>query len=403
MDLPAYPSLSTAANEAIAQGVDLPAPFQSFRFRIEPGQSAHFDGLGNRAYVATATGEIEISTNGGVNYELWDTAMELDFGRDHFFRRVYLRNPGGDVVTGILYTGFAGIGDHRMHQVGETRLTLENQAGTGFENTTLLNDASWKTIAPSVTGKREVWIAAERADGAAGPVPVAYWRANSTENARVPSHEIGLALDGITRLPFSDKVEVCTNADPGTVRIRYWLVSFMDAGSDSQFGSPPPEETLLIPQMADASDTQGLVLSANSNEGDIWKLFDRDAATEYVCGNIGQKWFSLVIDLGELRNISRLALKWNSNDVKDADYAPHYIRFHHSANNSAWGTPIADNTAGLCTKPVALGQIIYSRPFADGEVMARWVKLEVLRPWNRGAGASYFRLAGMELYTKDPL
>ncbi|MDR2675326.1 MAG: hypothetical protein LBC18_10820 [Opitutaceae bacterium] len=403
MDIPAYPALSTAANAAVAKGIDLPAPFQSFRFAIPPGEARHFDGLGNRLYVATATGEIEISTD-GTSFELWDTAMELDFGPNHFFRRVHLRNPGGDAVTGILYTGFAGIGDHRMHQVGETRLTLENQAGTAYENTAMLNDTGWKLIAPTVTGKREVWIAVERADGGDGPAPAAWWRANSSDDTRVPSHEIGLALDGITRLPFSDRIEVCTDdAGAGLARVRFWLVSFMDAGGDTAYGPPAPEETLLVPQMSAPNDYQGLAISATkSNEDDIYKLFDRDLSTEFVCGDIGQNWWGLSIGFGAQYNITRIAAKWNNVEVKNADYGPKYMRVLWSPDNVSWHYLVGEGGDG-CGKAVALGQVIFAHSWESGQAPARALKFEVLRPWNRKAGASHFRLAALEIYTKDPV
>jgi hypothetical protein len=402
MDLPQYPSLSPAANAALARGTDLPAPYQAFRFALAPGEAQCFDGLGNTVYVATATGELEISTSDGLDYKPWDTALGLTFARDHFYRRVWLRNPGGDAVTGILYTGFVTINDHRLHQVGETRLTLENQAGTAYESTALLAGTAWKPIAPAVTGRREVWLAVENAADPSAPAPAAWWRAGTQEDTRVPSHEIGLALDGITRLPLSDRVEVCTDAAPGAARVRYWLISYMDAGDDAIFGPPAPDERLVIPKMAAPDDYQGLTLSTNSNPADIWKLFDRDLSTEYICGNIGKSWWDLNIDLGAVTNITRLALVWNNTDVRDSASGPRYIRLLWSPDNASWPYAIGDNAGGACNQAVALGQTIYTKSWETGQLPARWLKIQVLRPWNRSAGATGFRLAALELYTKDP-
>ncbi|MDR0901724.1 MAG: discoidin domain-containing protein [Opitutaceae bacterium] len=400
-----YPGLSSQANALLAAGAVNPAPFSAFKFTLLPGQNAPFDQVGNFAYIGRCNTELEIAFDDSLQFSPWDVALAADLGREHFFRRVTLKNPTAEIAEGVLYAGFITVSDHRQHVLGEQRVTMLDIAATTIENTFPLADTAWHTVAPVAAGKREVWLAVERTDGDPEGAPVrAFWRANSGDAAQVPSREIGLALDGITRLPFSDRIDISTNAaGAGAATVRCWIVSFVEAGSTALVVPPQPGENLLLPQMSGADDTQGIGLSANSNAGDLWKLFDRDLSTEYVCGNIGESWFTLNIDLGAVRNISRLAAKWNNTEVLNNGLSPHYIRFAQSADNANWSGIISNNTDGLCVKPVSLGQTIFAKEFADGLVSARYIQIQVLRPWNRKAGASYFRLAALELYTKDEI
>jgi len=402
-NVPNIPWLSPAANLALAQGDTLPAPMQGFVLRIEPGEVQHCDNYGNFYYVATADQPLEIAVNDGQNFFPWDAAMAVEMGREAAFRRISVKNVGQGRLVGMLYTGFAKITDHRLHQIGETKMTVTNQAGSVYENTFGLVDTAWHTLAAPWAGKREVWLAAERADGTTAPVK-AYWRANSGDGAQVPAREIGLALDGITRLPLSDRIDVSTSEAPGVCRVRYWIVSFVDAGSEP----PGQNEQLIIPQLSSFEDfaANGLTATSTTNYGDLWKLFDRDIgspAGEYNCMASGDNWWSCTIGLGAQRSLSRLALKWNSFDLTYATKSPHFIRFYVSNDGANWNQLVSNNENGLCTYPAAPGQVIFTRAFMEDEAPARFVHLAVLRPWQHGAGAHDTRMAELELYTRQPL
>jgi hypothetical protein len=194
-------------------GQSNPAPLQSFRFNVEPGKSVPFDGYGDFACIAEASAPLEIAVDDNTNFSPWDTALPLEYNPPHHFRRIAIRNPGVETLTDLLFTGFARINDHRLHQLGEQKVSIEQLSTSVYENTVDLADTTWHTVAASTAQIREVWLAVERVDGdEEAVIPRAWWRASFGPDNLAPSREIGLALDGITRLPFSGTIQVATNA-----------------------------------------------------------------------------------------------------------------------------------------------------------------------------------------------
>jgi hypothetical protein len=102
---PQAPELGHLANQALARGTHIPVELAAHRFKIQPGLPCECRGPGNFAYVAAASGPIEISFNGGSTFLPWDTALALKAGPNTVFSEVWIRTPADATVDGILYTG----------------------------------------------------------------------------------------------------------------------------------------------------------------------------------------------------------------------------------------------------------------------------------------------------------
>jgi hypothetical protein len=362
-------------------GQSNPAPLQCFRFHIEPGKHDSFDGYGDFAYIASANGPLELAIDDSTNFFPWDIALALEYnklpvatGSRYYFRRIAVRNVGPEPLTGILYTGFVSINDHRLHETVKQDVQLASQASTAVEGTLALAGEGWETLVPGVEGRREVWLAAEKTDADPAPV-IAYWRANSYDEAKVPAREIGLALDGITRLPFSDQIDVsCDIASAGRCRIRYWVVSYVAAGlSEPIVGNAAQNEALIIPAMNSDSSANGdgiFIHGDKVKSGGAYQLFDRNPSTEVRFNNNG----GVAVDFGVSKTVSRVilrALVGTSGRFTDLNgEAPATVQIYKSADGVIW--EMIDS--GEPVRAVVNGQPVYSKLFGFGFVQARWLK-----------------------------
>lgn len=409
MALPRHPSLSEAANEALARGEYCTPRMKAFALNIPPGDWRPYDQIGNFAYFARASGSLEIAFDNSTDFMPWDVAMAINSGRNFFFRRISVRNPGDTILTGLLYMGEADIRDHRQHQLGEQRVTFGTQIVKGFESTLTLANADWVTLAASTPARREIWLSVERTDGGTGDVK-AYWRVNSLDAAKVPVREIGLALDGITRLPFSDRIDVSTDAAfAGIARIRYWIVTHITLDPGTETAPPDANERLVIPPTKSPADVAGIAYS-NYDAMNIWKLFDSDPATAARVNAWTYDHWGIPLNFGETIDLSRVELDWCAGD--DALNAPAVIQIYKSIDGNAWERVIGPEGGSMtanCQKPSAPGQVIFSRSFAPDELKTRYLNIVVVRtfavieghrPYNRCA--SYAALGGIRVYTRQP-
>lgn len=295
--------LSTGANIVYQNDTGRPPKMRAHRFTLRPGESLPFPGVGNFAYIAQADGPVEIALNEDADFMPWDTALATNYNQGEVFPIVWLRTTGDAVVTGILYVGYkVSITDHRLHQLGELVVKLENQKTNGFSGAQLLEDANWRTLVAPTGAKREVWLSVERKDGADAPVRA--WWSVSGDHAKVPAREIGLALDGITRLPFSDRIDIATDADgAGVAVVRYIIVVHSAAGEGDLPYDPAPTEFLAIPPASGPADVAGIV-STNRNGGDIWKLHDEDIATMATADGGSLHVWETRYDFGEAHRIA---------------------------------------------------------------------------------------------------
>ncbi|OAM87579.1 discoidin domain-containing protein [Termitidicoccus mucosus] len=362
-------------------GQSNPAPLQCFRFNIEPGRHASFDGYGDFAYIAAANGPLELAIDDNTNFFPWDIALALEYnklpvasGSRYYFRRIAVRNSGAEPLTGILYTGFVTINDHRLHETVKQDVQLASQASTAVEGTLELADEVWQLLVPGVEGRREVWLAAEKTDDDPAPV-IAYWRANSYDNVKTPSREIGLALDGITRLPFSDQIDVsCAAASAGRCRIRYWVVTYVAAGlSEPIVGNAAQNEALILPAMNSDASANGdgiFIYGDKVKSGGTYQLFDRNPSSEVKFNNNG----GVAVDFGEAKTITRVILKSmvavSGTNTNANSEAPATVQIYKSADGVVW--EMIDS--GESIRAVVNGQPVYSKFFGVGFVQARWLK-----------------------------
>jgi hypothetical protein len=381
-------------------GQSNPAPFQAFRFNIEPGQHTVFDGYGDFAYISEANGPLEIAVDNNTNFFPWDTALALYYaapdaatGTPHYFRRISIKNAGTEMLTGVLYCGFrARVTDHRLHQLGEQKVSIEQLSTSVYENTVDLTDTAWHTVAASTAQIREVWLAVERVDGdEAAALPRAWWRASFGPDSLSPSKEIGLALDGITRLPFSGTIQVGTNAANaagGQCRVRYWIVAKVPANQNAEIaGGADADEELVMPVLTSNTSAPGLSLGHWRcwTPDYLWHAFDGNPETGIAGGTNWELWVHLPAPV----EISRII-------VRSRPYQP-----------GKWEVPIPDaiviehpNDTELvkanCVTPVEAGQPIVNMTFLPGQYVAKDICLAMRKAGGGGSGG----FTEVEIYKK---
>jgi len=385
----------------------MPPGVQSFIVDLAPRQFRHYDAIGNFVYVATTTAELEIAIDDGVSYMPWDAAMALNYSGGNSFRRISLRNPSDTRITGILYIG-AGVSvtDHRLHTMGDLRVNPLGQMTNAFEGT-MQPDETWQRIAGTIGSRREIWLAVERLDGVETDIPRAWWRSGSLDDAKTPPREIGMALDGITKLPFSTSVEVTTDAaGAGNIRIRYWIVSYVTEGANELPVTPDRQERLVIPPDTPLSELSQKVFS-NRNTNLVYKLFDDDPTTgANSFGSTMGAWV-INVNLGETVPISRIQLVWGTDT--NLDYAPAVIQILKSPDAASWtsvfGPPWSAYPAANTTRPTKPGDVIFNRTFFDGEVTTQWLQIVLRRSWaTLGYGHEYgdfIQLGSINIFRKD--
>ena len=229
--LPRYPSLSLAANQALSEGRQNAAALNAYPFNLGPGDSIVFSCVGNFAYIGSATGTIQIAVDDLTNYMPWDVAMAWSMGPNHYFSRFGIKNPDDAVsyVTGIVYLGFGTITDHRMHILGSQTLSIEGDSNSMAEPTPVnLTNTEWTLIAPASNERKAIWLSVEPILDNDTSTYRAWWSIDNSTGAFPPGREIGMSLEtaGVTKLPIVNNVYCRTNSDgAGKCRIRYWLLS----------------------------------------------------------------------------------------------------------------------------------------------------------------------------------